>query len=217
MLICKYTRLDSAAFVPHLDTLRAVTMGIRRIGAKAAYSEGFNPHMKIFFGQPLPIGVESECEYFCVYADEAPEEFMKQLNTSLPLGLRIMAAAKAEKDPNVANLMYSADYTVTMRDKVVDLTEILRLCKGETCEIEYSSKGKTIRKDVRSLILDARAEGENKVYLRLRCGNENLRADRLMAYLCAQCDIACEFDVRKTHMYDCAGSDLDKLFFGSCR
>ena len=121
MLICKYTRLGNAAFMPHLDTLRAVTMAIRRIGVKAEYSEGFNPHMKIFFGQPLPIGVESECEYFCAYVNEEAQSFKNKSNSSLPEGIEIMAAATVEKDPNVAKIISYADYTVVMRDIVPQL------------------------------------------------------------------------------------------------
>ena len=116
MLICKYTRVSRAVFVPHLDILRAVSMGLRRAGIKADYSEGFNPHVKIFFGQPIPLGTASESEYFCIYTDVSPEEFMKKLNVTLPEGVRIIKAAEVEKDPNVAKIMRFADYTVTMRD-----------------------------------------------------------------------------------------------------
>ena len=215
MLICKYTRLGNAVFVPHLDMLRAVTMGIRRAGIKAEYSEGFNPHMKIFFGQPLPIGTESECEYFCVYAHEEPHAFMEKLSRTLPEGVKITAAAKADKDPNVAKIMCFADYTVTMRDIEPDLKEVEAFCGGKECVIEYVAKGETRVQDVKSLIISATVPNRNTVKFRLCCGNKNLRAERLMGFLSKKFGFAYGYDIRKTAMYDLGGNNLDKILFGS--
>lgn len=214
MLICKYTRLGNAAFVPHLDTLRAVTMGIRRIGAKAEYSEGFNPHMKIFFGQPLPIGVESECEYFCAYVNEDPSDFMRKLNASLPEGLKILKAGYAEKDPNVANIMSFADYTITMRGIEPKISDFKRVLDEKALVISFEHKGETVQKEVRPLIADIKATDSRTLCMRLACGNRNLRADRLMNFLCERHGIACAFDTIKTAMYDCNFVNLDKIFFG---
>lgn len=215
MLICKYTRLNNAAFVPHLDTLRAITMGIRRIGANAEYSEGFNPHMKIFFGQPLPIGTESKCEYFCVYVNEQPDEFVSRINKSLPSGLRLTAAVAAEKDPNIAKIMCFADYTVTMRDIISDLKVIEHFAEQPECIIEYTAKGEKCRKDVKSLIGFIKATDDKTVKMRLGCGNANLRADRLMNFLSGVYGWGCGYDILKTNMYDCNENDLDKILFGS--
>lgn len=215
MLICKYTRLHNAAFIPHLDMLRAVTMGVRRVGIPADYSEGYNPHMKIFFGQPLPIGSESECEYFCIYANVAPNVFMQKLNVSLPRGVRITAASEIDKDPNVAKIMSFADYIVTMRDKVPNLALIDDFCRGNECVIEYEAKGETKLQDVKPLIVSSSVLNESTVKLRLRCGNFNLRADRLMNFLSCKYKFKSGYDILKTNMYDCDGNDLDKIFFGS--
>lgn len=215
-MICKYTRRENAAFVPHLDTLRAVTMAVRRIGADAAYSEGFNPHMKIFFGQPLPIGTESDCEYFCLFASDEPQSFLQRMNASLPQGLRIAAAAQTEKDPNVAKIMYSADYTVTMRDVTPALRKVESFTRQEQCVITFAQKGETKSKDVKEQIGSLRAMDDRTLRLRLRCGNVNLRADRLMEHLRKQYGLG-GYDIVKTHMYDCAGTDLDTILFGSAK
>ncbi|MDE6398428.1 MAG: TIGR03936 family radical SAM-associated protein [Clostridiales bacterium] len=213
MLICKYTRRENAAFVPHLDTLRAVTMAVRRIGANAAYSEGFNPHMKIFFGQPLPIGTESDCEYFCLFATDEPQDFMRRMNASLPRGLRITAVAQVEKDPNVAKIMCFADYTVTMRDITPNLQAVNEFAAQSECVISFVQKGETKQKDVKAQIESLQAIDERTLRLRLCCGNVNLRADRLMAHLQKQYGLG-KYDIVKTHMYDCAGTDLDTILFG---
>ena len=213
MLICKYTRVSRAVFVPHLDILRAVSMGLRRAGIKVDYSEGFNPHVKIFFGQPIPLGTASESEYFCVYTSVSPEEFTEKLNRTLPDGVRILKAAEVEKDPNVAKIMRFADYTVTMRDIQPRLNELNAFFGGEKCVIEYEAKGERQSKDVRALIRGARIENDRAIFLRLGCGNANLRADRLMGYLREEYGL-CGYDILKTATYDDVGKNLDEIFFG---
>ncbi|MDE7395619.1 MAG: TIGR03936 family radical SAM-associated protein [Clostridiales bacterium] len=215
MLICKYTRKKNAAFIPHLDMLRTVSMAVRRIGAQAGYSEGFNPHMKIFFGQPLPIGTESLAEYFCLFCDDEPQTFMQKINASLPEGVRISAAAKTEKDPNVSNLMAFADYTVILRDTVPakKLQNAANFIKEDACVITYTQKGQEVQKDVKPLIRRIEVEG-NTLRFRLSCGNRNLRADRLMAHLKKAYAIEMGYDIVKTAMYDEHEKNLDDLFFG---
>ncbi len=214
MLICKYTKVDTAAFVPHLDMLRHVGMAVRRAGIEVDFSEGYNPHMKIFFGQPLPIGTASRAEYFCLYTSLSGKEFCARINGTLPDGVRVLAAAAVEKDPNVSGLMAFADYTADFRSEVPPekLRRAAQLALAEACVIQYTSKGELQQKDVRACIDKVWAEG-NALHMRLACGNPNLRADRLMAHLARECDLPA-YDITKTAMYDRAGNNLDTVFFG---
>lgn len=212
MLLCKYSRLGPAVFVPHLDTLRAVTMAIRRAGIEAEYSEGFNPHMKIFFGQPLPIGIESECEYFCVYASCDPDTFVRKMNATLPHGLTLLRAAETQKDPNIADTMAFADYTVTFRTPQPNLKRAEAFVREDDCTVTFTQKGVVKTQDVRERIREIKAADERTLLYRLACGNVNLRADRLTATLAKRYGLGSS-DIVKTHMYDCAGTDLDTLFF----
>ena len=218
MLICKYTRLQNAAYVPHLDMLRNVSMAVRRVGIRAEYSEGFNPHMKIFFGQPLPIGTESRAEYFCLFTSEDPQSFMQKMNASLPQGVVVTAAAQTEKDPNVSKLMAFADYTVTMRGiiPIKTLQNAANFLQEDACVITYPHKGEEVQKDVKPLVKRIEA-GENALKFRLACGNRNLRADRLMAHLQKVYAIETGYDVVKTAMYDAQERNLDALFFGGLK
>ena len=212
MLLCKYARRENAVFVPHLDTLRAVTMAIRRTGIEVAYSEGFNPHMKIFFGQPLPIGIESECEYFCVDALCDAGEFLRKINATLPQGLTLLKAAAVQKDPNIAGIMAFADYTVTFRAPQPNIQKAAGFTAQDDCTITFTQKGVVKTQDVRDRIRYIRATDERTLKFRLACGNVNLRADRLTATLTERYGLG-QSDIVKTHMYDCAETDLDTLFF----
>jgi len=58
-----YTKRNEARYIAHLDLTRVFDRALRRAGVEVAYSEGFNPHPKISFGPPLPVGVEGQREY----------------------------------------------------------------------------------------------------------------------------------------------------------
>lgn len=58
-----YTKKKEARYIAHLDLTRVFDRALRRAQIEVVYSEGFNPHPKIAFGPPLPVGVEGEREY----------------------------------------------------------------------------------------------------------------------------------------------------------
>ena len=49
MLVVEYTKEYPISVISHIDLLRVFHRIIRRVGIKVAYSQGFNPHMKVFF------------------------------------------------------------------------------------------------------------------------------------------------------------------------
>ena len=57
------TKEEEVCFISHLDYARAMERAIRRAKLPAAYSEGFNPHMKLAFASALSVGVTSDAEY----------------------------------------------------------------------------------------------------------------------------------------------------------
>lgn len=81
-----------AKFISHLDLLRCFERAIMRSGLPVEYSNGFNPHQKMTFSLPTPVGVTSECEtvdisfYDGVVSDE---EITNKLNENLPPDIRV--------------------------------------------------------------------------------------------------------------------------------
>ena len=214
MIVCKYTKTDNAVFIPHLDLLRSFTMALRRQRLQINFSEGFNPHARIFFNQPLSLGASSVCEYLCADSSEDPKEFEKKLNASLPGGIKILKSAFSDTNPNVAAMMFAADYTVSFSRPVLKNNDFSRLLDKDELIISYQSKGKRVEKDVRALVLSLKND-DCSVKMRLRCGNVNLRADRLTDHilkLCGQQETP--YVVEKTAVYDQNGNNLDKIFFG---
>lgn len=87
----RYSIGPELRFLSHLDNIRTIFRAIRRGEIPVAYSEGFNPHQKVSFGPPLPVGYTSEAEYFdMVLTEPFREEFLKNLERSFPEYMKIL-------------------------------------------------------------------------------------------------------------------------------
>ncbi|MDD5382411.1 MAG: TIGR03936 family radical SAM-associated protein [Candidatus Margulisbacteria bacterium] len=90
----KYTKGEEVKFISHRDLMRAVQRAVRRADIPIAYSQGFNPHMKISWGNALKVGATSDGEFAELQIDGwvKPQELMDKLNRQLPKGLAILEA-----------------------------------------------------------------------------------------------------------------------------
>jgi len=131
----KYSKTGIARFTSHLDVLRALNRTVRRAGLPVAFSAGFNPKPQLAFGPPLPLGVESESEYFDLELTRAlPEEEVKQAlqhrNRSLAEMAREIGCNDYFENPEV---MYSVLKRVY---EVAENGGLCCLCGNENIEME---------------------------------------------------------------------------------
>ena len=91
----KYTKGKEIKFISHRDLMRVFIRAIRRAELPIAYSQGFNPHMKISWGQALKLGKTSEEEYATLQFDGwvKPQTVMEKLNQQLPPGIEILESS----------------------------------------------------------------------------------------------------------------------------
>jgi radical SAM family uncharacterized protein/radical SAM-linked protein len=59
----QFSKLGDARFISHLECARAMARAVRRAKLPLAYSQGFHPHPKLSFLDPLPLGIESMAEF----------------------------------------------------------------------------------------------------------------------------------------------------------
>ncbi|MFP5211904.1 MAG: TIGR03960 family B12-binding radical SAM protein [Acidobacteriota bacterium] len=87
----RYTKLGKIRFFGQLEVSQAFSRAIRRAALPAAYTKGFNPHVRLSFVEALPLGMESTVEEASVTLTERvdPERLKFELNASLPDGMRI--------------------------------------------------------------------------------------------------------------------------------
>lgn len=107
----KFSKLNMAKYISHLDLLRCFTRSIMRAELPVKYSNGFNPHQKITFSLPLSIGVTSDSEFVDIdFEDEIKDsEIMERLNNNLPPDMRILHVGDIHDS---ANDIVSAKYQV---------------------------------------------------------------------------------------------------------
>jgi len=104
-------------FISHLEYVRTIERAIRRAKLPAAYSEGFNPHLKFSLASALGVGVVSYTEFVEIELAEPMEVELaaKALDKALPRGIRVLAADAVAN--NTAALMAEAagaSYVVTL-------------------------------------------------------------------------------------------------------
>lgn len=105
---------ETTKYVGHLDFGRAIERALRRAKLPVAYSEGFNPHMKLSFGPALGVGIASESEYVDVEMSETTDimNFSRRLEEKLPPGLALVEARSVSSNTSLAAELNLAKYQV---------------------------------------------------------------------------------------------------------
>lgn len=85
------TKGEELRYVSHLDYANLFLRAFDRAGLPMAYSEGFNPHMKVAFASALSLGVTSEAEYmdFELTRPVCQPEVFDRLKAQLPPGAEL--------------------------------------------------------------------------------------------------------------------------------
>ncbi|MFQ9523884.1 MAG: TIGR03936 family radical SAM-associated protein [Phascolarctobacterium faecium] len=87
------TKEKEIRFISHLEYVRTIERAIRRAKLPAAYSEGFNPHLKFSLASALGVGVVSMAEFVEIELAEPMEVHeAAEDDNALPRGIQIMAA-----------------------------------------------------------------------------------------------------------------------------
>lgn len=131
---------EKLRFLSHLDYAQAIERMIRRADIRMAYSEGFNPHMKISFSSALALGVTAAAEYIDmdVLEEDSLESIMERLNRVAPPGLEVLDGK--EMPDKVKKMMAICNYAIyevtgpTTAD--VEWSELLKTF-NEASEISY--------------------------------------------------------------------------------
>jgi radical SAM family uncharacterized protein/radical SAM-linked protein len=117
-----YRKIGAAAFLSHLDLIRALPRAFRRNELPLYYSTGFHPKPEMTFGPALSLGVSSLCEVVDVKltADIDPTSVLAALTASSPDGLAFFdARALGPNDPAVSRLVDVARYALAFPRSVL--------------------------------------------------------------------------------------------------
>ncbi len=90
-----FEKTDTARFLSHLDLNRAFTRALFASHLPVWFTEGFNRHPHLVFGQPLPLGMAGEHETLDMrlHEDIDGATVVSQINKHLPNGIHVVDAA----------------------------------------------------------------------------------------------------------------------------
>ena len=110
------TKGEPLRFLGHLDYLRTAERMIIRSGIPIAFSEGFNPHMKVAFDSALGVGTASNVLYMEIGLNRecSVEEIKAAMEPQLPPGISFLKGRIADKSwPKLMSFINYDVYEIT--------------------------------------------------------------------------------------------------------
>ncbi len=159
----KFYKEKDMRYISHLDLLRLFKRSFKRVGIKLQYSQGFNPHPKMSFAQPLSLGFASVGEYleFETINIHSTDEIQSKINSILPVGIGIITCQElTQEGKTLAALTHAADYKIQIPIDAMPLIHgnidgwILNFLNQNQILIQKMQKksGKEIDVDIRPMI-----------------------------------------------------------------
>jgi len=186
----KFSKTGSLQYISHLDLQRLFARAAVRAGIPLWYTMGFNPHPKMVFALPLPVGVQSVCEFLDVKIDKVIEcsEIRSLLNRVLTDELMILDVYEPTAKFAVIG---SAEYTVYINTVGADselATRIAEFIKAGKVMMKKHTKSGEKEIDISTMIYDIKAAYDTDsggICIKLRCaaGTESLNPEYLVAAL----------------------------------
>ncbi len=137
----KFYKTGKLKFISHLDLMRTMKGALGRAKVPLRYSEGFNPHPKMVFSLPLPVGAESICEYLdVVLVKDCDENDLKNLiNAQLTGDLQVTEIYPQEMPFSEIS---TAEYDFSFKD--LSPKELEDILNGELMIEKHSKKGEIV-------------------------------------------------------------------------
>jgi len=190
--VIKFAKEGYIKYTSHLDMLRLFKRAFKKCGIRLEHSQGFNPHPKMGFAQPLSLGYTSHCELLEFETVEAmsTSDMKDKLAAVMPMGVEILAVAPlAIKAKSLASVVDEALYKVTfpVQADSADFEKVLAdyLAQEEIIAEKRQKKTKkmvavNIRGKIRKITL---GEGERlTLMMNLDCGSiSNLSPEQVIA------------------------------------
>ncbi len=192
-----FSKLGYLRFISHLDMLRLFKRAFKRAEIFLKFSEGFNPHPKMTFAQPLSLGHSSICEILDIETKEEynSDDIKERLNTVLPQGISIISSTKQPEDyKSIASRISWAEYIIELplneglEEKILEFFNM-----KEIKTLKKQKKKKELKEvDIKPLIREfkildnseeypAVKDSALRVLVKVDCGSiSNLNVDLLM-------------------------------------
>jgi len=154
----KYSKTGRVRFLSHLDFMTMFHRAIVRAGVPIAFSQGFNPHLRVAFGPALSVGMESETEYLDMETDPFVDLLVttKSLNNTLPEGVRILESRIVPKKASslsgsIGRYVYEVDVPEKYAERIEERT--INFLSQTSVIVTKEGKQKDIRPGIESITI----------------------------------------------------------------
>lgn len=140
----RFRKVGNLQYISHLDLQRTFGRVLVRAGLPLWYTKGFNPHIKMVFGMPLPVGAESECELLDIRIERemSLEEVKERLNRELTDELAVLDVYPAKsKFSDIAFAEYEYTVVTTGADEALAARVRAALASDELVVTKKSKSG----------------------------------------------------------------------------
>ena len=164
-----YSKLGSVRHLGHLEFAKIIRRAIRKAGFCVKYTKGFNPNIKLSFDNPLPVGMESEQEFFILFVDKSLQkgQIKSKLNKALPFGITITDLSVFSKKDLIFDDI--AKYSIKFKDhafKQENIDEFMNC--SEWLEQGFTKKGKKKVTDLRRTVADIKLIDSADIEMKLQ-------------------------------------------------
>ncbi|MDY4128877.1 TIGR03936 family radical SAM-associated protein [Peptostreptococcus porci] len=214
----KFTKLGDMKYISHLDVQRLFQRVFRRAEVRLSYSQGFNPHPKMSYGNALALGVESYGEYVDIEIEDdlSPELLAEKINDQLPEGMDFVKCVEIQTGVKslAGNIEYgNYDFVIEnvdhfTRSEIND--KIDKILSLDTLNItKKNKKGKLVDMDIIPMIksLEVKSVENDKITINsiISTGSiKNLNTNVFLSKLIELLDVSInplEVDVIRNDLY----------------
>lgn len=215
-----FSKTGMGKYISHLDLLRCFTRTIQRSGLPVVYSQGFNPHQKMTFSLPLPIGVTGGRETVDILFEDTVEdaEIMEKLNANLPMDIQVLSVGEpVHKAADIA----AAEYRMNARTEDMLSEKKVQAFFGQAEVLITKKTKKKGEKQINLLdfvrsweITELRENGLSLRVILDAGGERNLKPELLTNALDEFVKPVCieDWEIHRTQIFCRGGQDVLELF-----
>ena len=194
MLIMRFSITESLRYLSHRETLEMFQRALTRADIAVAYTNGFNPRIRLSLPLPRSVAVAAEDELLCVGIEDTQPanagRIEEEMSSQLPRGLKVLSVEIA--DGKVSCIPLSAVYEFELSapagkkalgDAVKDLQNALDSGDGVFVQ-RNATRSKPVRRIDVSGYIDSMTCGQDR--LRVKCNitpSGTVRVDEIIKLL----------------------------------
>lgn len=193
-----FSKQGMIRFTSHLDMLRLFERAFKRASIPLEYSRGYNPHPRMSFAQPLPLGYSACAEVLEFRTDcvQGPGDMLCRLRAEMPFGLYINSCASLDYEgapKTLGGAVEAADYQIFFSPE--EGPELAATADACSCLMKSGSlivrkparkncrSGRSSETDIRGKIRELEAAslcGATVILARLDCGSRSNLSPELL-------------------------------------